>query len=731
MYSGPKTHRAIVIARRHPFFFRLPYLAVLIACWLGTAGWVQAALQFDVFLGYDGLVPEACWFPIVCEVKNDGPSFTGKVEIKTGSAQDPSLFTTVELPTGTLKRFVLPVFSSGRGYSSWDVRLLDEKGRVRSEQLGLRARKALANGTPLLGALPRTPGGTPIIKPIAAPGSELQPAAARVLPSLFPDNPLVLEGMSCLYLNSERAADLTVNQVDALLAWLNAGGHLVVAVEQPTDINAAPWLKNAFPCEVQDLRTLDRHPELQDWLRSATWPGGSSRGFRTSNQFNNSQEEPDFGHESPFSNLADDFDFEGKPMQVAVSHLRDGKVEVTAGDTPLIITAQRGRGRITALLFSPEREPMRSWRELPTLWAKLIEVPAAWYRSKDLYPVGGWSTDGVFGAMIDSRQVHKLPVGWLLLLLLVYLVVIGPFDQFWLKRIGRPMLTWITFPCYVVLFSLIIYFIGYKLRAGESEWNELHVVDLLVKGGQAELRGRTYASIYSPANQRYSLASQQKFATLRNELISWNNNAGDKVSVDQGSEGFKADVFVPVWTSELLVSDWWQSSAMPFTATVRAVNDGWEVRLENRTNQKLSNLQLVVEDRISTLGDLAAQESRTISVSRRDATALKTFVTNFGGNFQNAVASRQHAIGSTTSGQITDKPNSSVAVSFISQLNRSQMYQNGFLAPPGLELSPVIEHGGAVVLAWAENYTPIKRIEQFTPRRSQRDTLWRFALKVE
>ena len=53
---------------------------------------------------------------------------------------------------------------------------------------------------------------------------------------------------------------------------------------------------------------------------------------------------------------------------------------------------------------------------------------------------GGWSVDGIFGAMIDSRQVHKLPVGWLLLLLLVYLVVIGPLDQYWLKRIGKPML---------------------------------------------------------------------------------------------------------------------------------------------------------------------------------------------------------------------------------------------------------------------------------------------------
>ena len=106
--------------------------------------------------------------------------------------------------------------------------------------------------------------------------------------------------------------------------------------------------------------------------------------------------------------------------------------------------------------------------------------------------------------MIDSRQVHKLPVEWLLLLLLVYLAVIGPLDQYWLKRIGRPMLTWITFPTYVVLFSLLIYFIGHKLRAGESEWNELHVVDILPNGERAELRGQTYASVYSPANQKYT-----------------------------------------------------------------------------------------------------------------------------------------------------------------------------------------------------------------------------------
>src|SRR5438045_3540136 len=169
------------------------------------------------------------------------------------------------------------------------------------------------------------------------------------------------------------------------------------------------------------------------------------------------------------------------------------------------------------------------------------------------------------------------------------------------------MLTWITFPCYVVLFSVVIYFIGYKLRAGESEWNELHVVDVLSNGAKAELRGHSYFSIYSPANQRYTLASQQKFATLRGELAGWNNAASssnEKLTVIQTGDSFRADIFVPVWTSELFASDWWQTTSPPLKATLHALEGAWEIRVENTSAQSLANVQLAVADRLIPLGNL-------------------------------------------------------------------------------------------------------------------------------
>src|SRR5215475_13294141 len=87
---------------------RLWFLSLWLVLLLAPVKSLHAALQFDVFLGYDGIVPEASWFPVVCEIKNDGASFNGIVELtSTDANQGQSRRALVELPTGTLKRLVI------------------------------------------------------------------------------------------------------------------------------------------------------------------------------------------------------------------------------------------------------------------------------------------------------------------------------------------------------------------------------------------------------------------------------------------------------------------------------------------------------------------------------------------------------------------------------------------------------------------------------------------------
>src|SRR5690242_14547710 len=93
------------IAKLFPFS-RLWLLALAIP--------TRAAIQFDVFVGYDGVTREASWFPVGIEVHNDGPSFNGIIELSSSQfGGEPDRRIPIELPTNTRKRFVIPMFSAG------------------------------------------------------------------------------------------------------------------------------------------------------------------------------------------------------------------------------------------------------------------------------------------------------------------------------------------------------------------------------------------------------------------------------------------------------------------------------------------------------------------------------------------------------------------------------------------------------------------------------------------
>jgi hypothetical protein len=707
---------------------RLVALLFFLGAFLATA---RAEIQFDVFLGYGdlgggGIIPEASWFPVVCEVKNDGPTFDGVIEVSAGnynSSQTRRMV--VELPTGTLKRLSIPVFSAGRFQNNWDVRLLDEHGSVRAEHANLVPRTALSSGVPLLGALPRGSVGTPVIRQITARNADMQPAVARFAEgAILPDNPIEWEGMDSFYLNSEEAPGLGLGQVNALLAWLNAGGHLIIGVGAVSDINATPWLRSIVPCDLTGMHAVTNHTGLQEWLRDSSagsWNITSSRLRRGI---------PSGAYPAVFANLPADSAFENTELLVAAGTPRNAQVLASDGDTPLLITSHQGRGRVTVLLFDPERDPFRSWKNLPSFWAKLTGVPSGLYKEPPENPSmsAGQSIDSVFGAMIDSKQVRKLPVEWLLLLLILYLCVIGPLDQYWLKRLKRPMLTWLTFPCYVVCFSLLIYFIGYKLRAGETEWNELHFVDVIVNGDHAELRGRTYASIYSPVNSTYKVESDLHYSTFRGEFRgNMGGGAQDEhAEVLQVGDNFKADIFVPVWTSQLYMSDWWQTAEdIPLAVNVVPAGQDWSVVVINRRDHPLSPARLVIGEIVYDLGEIPAATNKTFKLPGHQGERLADFVRSHVAGFQAAAQQRQYAFGNSGSGRIDDLPGSSMALSFLTSGE-----PQSFETTPGLDLSSLPEQGQAVLLAWETDYSPVKSINQFPTRRSHKDTLWRVAVPV-
>lgn len=678
--------------------------------------------QFDVFVGFDGVVTEANWFPVVCEVRNEGPTFNATFEFHdTGGGLTRQL--AIELPTGTLKRFSFPMFTAMRYGSQYTAVLRNERGQAVAELPNLGPRQHVNWQSHVMIAIPTSAAGMPIMPGETTRNFSVKPVATagRFKPEMLPDNPLALGGLNSLYLNSQNAPDLKERQVEALMSWLHAGGHLIIGIDSVIDVTGVPWLKSLVPGELGSVRTVTIGENFDGWLRAG--PGGSSSagGDEFSSEYRNLRVETAF-HEAS--------------LRVIGLEQPRGTAELTAGGVPLIVSQRQGRGKVSLLLFNPEQEPIRSWKLRPYFWARVADVPGLLIQDKAPQNQGYTGIDGVIGAMVDSRQIRKLPVSALLGLLVVYLLVIGPFDQWWLKRINRQMLTWITFPCYVALFSILIYVIGYKLRAGESEWNEMHFVDVIPKGSGAELRGTTYASIYSPVNASYDLGGRQRFAALRGEYLgAVANNRSSDGRIRLNADQYDARVSVPVWTSQGFVGEWLEDAPAPMSASLRfnAPAGSHELTLTNHELPPNARLRIAIGSRIHVVATPERGKSATVTLTENNGQRITDFVNSASVMFYQAAAQRNQGFGSDEARFQLQPEDASVAISLATfmdpnRANQWGQYSGAFLLPGRLELSQFLQRGDALVMAWCDNFTPVAALNQFEPRRSGRSTLLRLVV---
>ena len=702
-------------------------LTSLVAVFLMPVAW--AKIQFDVFPGFDSVARSGAWFPVVIEVFNDGAGFDGVIEVTPSQSGGAVQRVAVELPANTRKRILMPGFATSQGVASIDARLLDTDGKLRADNLGQRVTQ-LGWENFLMGAAPQVFSGMPVFPEVKGRAADLQPRAVRVSQGqgmeTFPDNPIALEGLNAMYLHSSRAIEMKDPQVESLLVWLHGGGHLIVAVDQATDVNATRWLKDLLPVTVEGIENRAAGGPLTRWLTGSFGIGsGPQYAMQTPPLVGQNANK---GDGNPWDELDGQPDFEGAQVPVTGMKRRAGVDLVKVGEQPLIVTAPRGRGQITVLGFNPEREPFKGWKHRGWFWARVAGVHPELLVEGDFNTWGGRGLDSVFGAMIETRQVRKLPVGVLLGLLVVYLLVIGPVDQWWLKRINRPMLTWITFPSYVVLFSLLIYYIGFRLRSGNSEWNELHVVDVLPRGGDAVMRGRSYGSVYSPANESYRLATGTEIGLFRPEFQGlWGNvGGGGKLVVRSGAKGFEADMDVGVWSSRLGVAEWVETGAAPLQARW----DGEEIVVANRRTSPMTNVVVITDNRAYRIQSLEAGGEGRVRIDGRGE-PYQELVQGWTPTFQSVANRRAEVFGSQNEEHIDRWADATVAATFTRLASGNDSGTRNFIWSPGFDLTSVMTRGDAVILAYLPGESLLPPLNQFTAERQSKGTVLRLVLPAK
>ncbi len=687
-----------------------------------------ANLQFDVFLGLDQYARQGAWFPLVCEVKNDGAGFSGTIEVTSGSQKRRM---PIELPTGTLKRVTIPLFSTANN-SQFRIVLRDDRGTIRSDQQQQYPRRGfLQSDVPLMAAIPRTAAGMPTFVQGRLANPDLQVSAARLTPELFPDNPITLQSATAIYLNTERAISLRPQQVDALLAWLDGGGHLVIGLDQIGQVNATPWLRDLVNADLVNVRNIAGGRAISEWTGQLTnrWNEIDRRTGTGNQTFNQNSKQPQNFRQA----IVVDPSFLTNILTTIEAKPRDGSVTIQAEGIPLMYQRGHGRGRVSVLTFDPERQPFVGYLGRAGFWTRLVEAPDFLYSGSDNQRYGRQSFDAAIGSLIETTQVRKLSLGWLLLLLIAYAAIIGPFDYVLVRRLKRPMLTWITFPSYVVLFSITIYVIGYKLRAGKLEWNELSIIDVLDGGKQPVWRGKTYGSLYSPQNAHYPLAVTNALASLRGEARSYYGNTGGSESygLTQVGNGFTGEIIVPIWVSQLCVSDWMKPGSPSFSISAEPTANGQKVHVKNLLNRTVGPAVIAAGRRMVRVETIKAGEQVSVEISESGASKLITSeLAGLNQQLVQAVGVRSSSFDTGNAGVRRSVRSDFPSIGFIDELNQNSESHSSFTAPDGLNLSPLLRQNQAVVLILDEGPRSGPSLPAFTPDQGKIQTLWRIATRI-
>jgi hypothetical protein len=181
---------------------------------------------------------------------------------------------------------------------------------------------------------------------------------------------------------------------------------------------------------------------------------------------------------------------------------------------PLIVRGSYGMGSVTVVAFDPDQAPFTTYPQdmQAKFWGVLCDktIPPPKTDQFDARRGVGFNrseSDLAGQLQVNLEEFQEVPVisfGWVALFILVYILIVGPLDYFFLKKVVKRLeLTWITFPTVVITISVIAYFTAYWLKGNDQRINKVDLLDIDLE--TQRVYGNTWFTIFSPRIQHYTV----------------------------------------------------------------------------------------------------------------------------------------------------------------------------------------------------------------------------------
>lgn len=520
-------------------------------------------------------------------------------------------------------------------------------------------------------------------------------------------------------------------RVQALTQWVELGGRVVLfcASSSSEIIGSGGPLAHLAPGAFQDLVTIDDLSELQ------TYVGGN-------------EPLPRRGR-----------------FQLGIPKFAEvrGDVELTVGPRrnglPAIVRTRHQLGQVVFVGLDVDSGPLKAWKSRDLLVQKLLGYSADERPTdtENYYYMGPSDVSASVQARLDqtleNSGIKTPPFLAIAGLVLLYILLIGPGDYFFVKHVLKRMeMTWVTFPVIVISTCLAAYWYADYLKGDDLRVNQIEIVDVDTTSGLT--RGTLWTHVFSPSPARYDLALQAKTpageeALAKDASVAW---LGKTASGGSGMNAEASRTFGPpayywspdrslllqtpieIWSTKTLVSRWQSESPTTVESNLsRTANNLVEGEVVNSAGVDLANCKIVYGSWAWRLGNLAADAKATIDGSTKVRKLRNVYKDEY--NFvatQNSYYEQQQLVRNVTLSGLAEMTMFYDTLGGLKQTGQWNRYQSF------VDLSHTLDGDTAMLVG--ECYQPRSELVQMgdqgtpVPLRGEKDTyvvLYRFVLPVE
>ncbi|MGV3487513.1 MAG: hypothetical protein ACO1OC_02880 [Tuberibacillus sp.] len=408
----------------------------------------DASLKVNVEAGLSNEAKDYRSYPIVITIKNNGNDFKGDLVV-TVPKDYTSFYNKIfplKISSGTTKviKFTMPGFEQGLlnqiRTNNQPVNLLHifkgdwEDGNEIKLGKAYDLMPSFVDPTELfIGTLTNSPDSLNNIK--LSSFQNKNPRVLAIKKDNLPEEGNGLAMFDVIVVNDFDLRTLSKKQSDALKEWVLNGGNLIVGSDVAAAGLSGEWASilpfsikgDTVINDVKMMNDLSNEP-LSGPLRVQTGTAGKS------------------------------------------AHILYGKPNL-----PLVIAESHGLGQVIQAAIDLGDPVFSNWKSAPVFYEHIFQ------QTVDLNlnnPQNNMAQQNLRAMSEDFKTNSDMPIGWLALLFVVYLILITFVSYLILKKMDKREWSWVIIPVFAICCSLILYGIGAKGRIGNYQARSLSVLFL-------------------------------------------------------------------------------------------------------------------------------------------------------------------------------------------------------------------------------------------------------------